>query len=192
MSNRSHSRRRQGGSTSTQSYKQKVDAAREQFHPNTMLEALTSQVFTLASQKPQRPGNFDVVLGAIIEYLCSKRSTTIAKALRIGQYLDVSAPIFPIKGPSLKGEDETVVSARYEAAKSIYQAQCKVWMSKTEQLVNEKYHACEVILAQCLDALKGRLKAKKTYENVTEESDAVALLKLVKTVPMGMEGEGTS
>ena len=35
-------------------------------------------------------------------------------------------------------------------------------------------------------------KDKKTYENVTEESDAVALLKLVKTVPMGMEGEGTS
>ena len=50
--------------------------------PTIMTDIGKVNIFSLVSQRPNRPGNHSIKEGAIIDYLCAKGEVDIGKALR--------------------------------------------------------------------------------------------------------------
>ena len=71
--------RRQQRNATPLTYRQKLEKAREQYYPESMIPDLRGHVFTLSSQKPERPGNHDLVVGAIAEYLSKNGASEVAR-----------------------------------------------------------------------------------------------------------------
>ena len=161
--------------------------------PSVIADIGRVNIFSLASQKPNRPGNFGITRGAIIDYLCVKGEVDIGKALWIGKYTRAKAPTYPTRikldeGATVDEADEA--ERDFEGKKAMYGIESKMYVSRKERFEREKYHACEVIIAQCTDALKDRLKTENTYETIEEESNANSLLKLVEACCHGNSGRG--
>ena len=199
MSNRN---RRQQRNAAPLTFRQRQEMAREQFYPESMIPDLKGHVFTLASQKPERPGNHDLVVGAISEYLSKNGAPEVSRGLLAGKMPVLEKPSFPkkikreVQITKTKKEDEDApsddddVDLIYERDKSIFNVQSRLWADKSYKIVQQKFQACTVIKAQCSDALADRLKADPIYEKIIEEGDCIRLLKLVKTSSLGHGGRG--
>ena len=103
-----------------------------------MIPDLRSHVFTLASQKPERPGNHDLVVGAISEYLSKNGAPEVSRGLTAGKIPVLKKPSFhkklkrEVQITKAKKEDEDVssededVDIIYERDKSIFNIQSKL------------------------------------------------------------------
>ena len=167
-----------------------------------MIPDLKGHVFTLASQKPERPGNHDLVVGAISEYLSKNGASEVSRGLTAGQMPVLKKPSFPkklrreVQITKAKKEDDDAsdededVDLIYERDKSIFNIQSKLWADKTYKIEQQKFQACTVIMAQSSDALTDRLKADPSFEEIIEVGDCIRLLALVKTSSLGHGGRG--
>ena len=112
-----------------------------------MIPDLKGHVFTLSSQKPERPGNHDLVVGAIAEYLTKNGAPEVVRGLLVGKIPALKNPAFPkrakkeivleipkeeegveVDTPSDEEEDPDLA---YERDKSIFNVQSKLWAEKS-------------------------------------------------------------
>lgn len=172
------------------SRKAKYEEARKLLAPDSAVKDLGLNYYSLPTEKPTRPANGEKTTDAIAKHLCDKKKVLVAKCMKLGKYIEIKAPGFPVLVKNEEGVSTEEQLFNFEVAKAKSIAQSRTWANKLDTFDEDKYHACELVLGQCTSALKDRVQVDKSYEDIYERSDVVALLNLVQICSNGHGGRG--
>jgi hypothetical protein len=78
----------------------------------------------------------------------------------------------------------------YEGKLNIYRERLKLHIRREVDFKKERNFATEIVLRQCSQDMKDKLKARKRYEKIVRNSDMLALLKEVRTCSLDCSDEG--
>ena len=95
--------------------------------------------------------------------------------------LNLRPPVVPLPADPPAGATQ--------AALYIWQKKCDQWHRREEVFISNVQQAYSLIIGQCTEAMKDRLQALPTFENIEQMSDAISLLREIKTISFDFQAQ---
>jgi hypothetical protein len=120
----------------------------------------------------------------IIDFVCSscKQAHLVKQSLKLRKKVEEAEPAL---GKSEQDDNGKAIPSEQDKLK--YNIQFKSWETRKEELKTALSNAYNIILGQCNQAMKSKLKEQANWATVDAECDAVALLVMLQAIAHNAE-----